>query len=417
MKRDLGVSESDLDHRKGNMSTGLQPIETHQAAVQTDGFGERSLEIRRETAAQAIAAREQAVVQARFIVALQRPRNGDQFRADLLKECQRPEFAEMAEYAKPVGKEFKDGKWVEKIARGPSIRLIETGIRCFKNIHQETTTVYDSPEMRICRVSTTDLESNVDYSTEVQVVKVVERRGSKGRNGEEEPPKGRTVLSERINSAGEKTYLVLATDDEVRVKQAALSSIALREQGRRILPGHVIQEAIANCRKVCADRDAKDPDAARRKLLDAFVQLGIQPADLHAFLGHSTERLAPKEIEDLRQVYAAVRDGEATWDEVMEARNPAGTVEEAAQVAERKIASFKRSEAAKDTSKQANGGGQGETAQDAHPAGTEREIPASTAPALTPEENRRLDEQIVGEERAKAEQTEQPARRGFGRRQ
>jgi hypothetical protein len=67
------------------------------AAITTQGFAETAIKPYSETAASAIAAREEAEIQARYIMALRRPRDTENFRVALLKECKRPGFAEKAE--------------------------------------------------------------------------------------------------------------------------------------------------------------------------------------------------------------------------------------------------------------------------------------------------------------------------------
>ena len=68
-----------------------------------------------ETTAGALAAQAKAAVEARYIMAMQRPRDWDQVRLSLLKECDRTNFAEVAIYRKPVGQGIE----------GPSIRFAE----------------------------------------------------------------------------------------------------------------------------------------------------------------------------------------------------------------------------------------------------------------------------------------------------
>ena len=69
------------------------------------------------------------------------------------------------------------------------------------------------------------------------------------------------------------------------------------------------------------DADAKDPDAARKKLLDAFSGVGVTPAQVKDYVAHDGP-IAPKELADLRGIYQAIRDGETTWRDVMDARQP-----------------------------------------------------------------------------------------------
>ncbi|MGH7819162.1 MAG: hypothetical protein ACREQ9_05260, partial [Candidatus Binatia bacterium] len=102
-----------------------------------------------ETAASAIAAREEAAVKARYLMALQRPRDVDLVRQRLLKECQRPGFADVAMYAKPVGKQR---------VRGLSIRFAEAAIRHFTNVLTHVSVVFDDEKRRILHVSVIDLE-------------------------------------------------------------------------------------------------------------------------------------------------------------------------------------------------------------------------------------------------------------------
>lgn len=294
-------------------------VAANSGAMVKHGFGETAVTPYAETAAQAVAAREQAAIQARYIMAIQRPRKVETFRVKLLEECKRTGFAEVARYSKPMG-----GTNIE----GPSIRFVEAALRYFQNIDVNVSTVYDSPEMRICRVVVTDMEGNLGYATEIQVQKTVERKNGKGRE----------VVGERTNTYGDKVYIVVATDDEILVKQAALVSKAIRTQGLRLLPGDVVEEAqqlvIATMSKGVVD----DPKAAIRKLIDAFAEYRITPDDLVSYIGKPLDRMQPKDITKLRTIFSAIRDGETNWDEVMEQENPSGSAEAAQDVAKRKLA-------------------------------------------------------------------------------
>lgn len=63
------------------------------AAMVTQGFGEQSVTPHAETAAQAVAAREKAAVEARYIMAMRMPRSIEAFRVAILDECRCPGFA------------------------------------------------------------------------------------------------------------------------------------------------------------------------------------------------------------------------------------------------------------------------------------------------------------------------------------
>jgi hypothetical protein len=264
-----------------------------------EDFGGSELAVTGETAASTVAAQAQAAVQARYVMALKRPRDLDDVRVRLLKECRRPGFAEVARYHKPVGEGIE----------GPSIRFVEAALRCYGNVYPETTTIYDDERKRIVRVSVTDLEANVTYTRDVTVDKVVER--SKLRPGQ-------TPLSVRTNSQGNKSYLVTASEDDLLNKEGALVSKALRTLGLRVIPGDLVDEAMALVYETLANSAAKDPDAERKKLADAFARLGVMPSDLKVYLGHELDQSSPAEIVGLRTLYQAIKDGEATWAAALE---------------------------------------------------------------------------------------------------
>lgn len=284
------------------------------AALQRVGFGSTEIVEQRETQGSALAARAQAEVQARYIVALQRPRNVEQFRVRLLEHCKRPGFAAVAEYEKPVGG--------QKI-KGPSIRFVETALQEFSNVTPEETITYDDDLKRVTRVALTDLERNITYYGDVIVEKTVERR---------RPKDGDEILGSRINSYGDTVYKIRATEDDFANKIGAACSKKLRNLGVRILPADLVAEAMEKCRETRMKKDAEDPAAARRRLADAFAELRVMPSDLDAFLGHAFDQASPAELEELRGAYVTIREGEAKWNELVEAQRVArGEVEQASK--------------------------------------------------------------------------------------
>lgn len=259
--------------------------------------------ITNETAATAAASQAKALVEARYTVALNRPRDLDQVRASLLKECQRPSFAEVARYVKPIGKGIE----------GPSIRFAEAAIRCMTNIVIEETTTYDDEEKRIIQVTVTDLEANVPYSTSVTVEKTVER--SKTKEGDE-------VLRKRTNSQGRDVFIIRATEDEILNKKNAILSKAIRTLALRLVPGDLIDECMSQVIETQKNKDAQDPDAARKKLVDAFAAISVSVDDLKNYVGAPLDKLTTKDLADLRGIYNSIKSGEATWRAAMDAKHP-----------------------------------------------------------------------------------------------
>lgn len=353
----------------------------------TEGFGTREIERSAETATSAVAARAQAEVQARFIVADRRPRDVERFRVRLLRECKRPGFAELAEYERPVGRQKNEntGQWEQKIARGPTIRLIETAVQNYGNVVAEAPVVFEGDEFRIVRAQMCDLETNTTWTQDVVVPKRVEKRGdNKGR-----PPLGREVVSQRINSGGDTTYLVTATDDEVAVKQLALISKAQRKNAERLLPSDIIHEALDECRRTLAAADAKDPDATKRKVIDGFAALNIEPSAIAEYVGKPLDRLQPADVRSLQRLWVAITNGDTTWEQAMEAKDPtSGSKEQAEAAAKAKIELLKK-QAQQNNPQQSDGGGSnsgqvatapesGQTVSGSEPE--RREIPPASTP-------------------------------------
>lgn len=264
-------------------------------------FGAQQIQRSAETAASAVAAQATAMVQARYVMALQRPRDMDEVRARLLREVERPGFAEAAWFRKPIGQGVE----------GLSVRFAEAAARCLGNISSDPMVVFEDDRQRIVRLLVTDLESNVTYSKDIVVVKTVERNRLRD---------GQTALQVRTNSRGQATYIVEATDDEVLAKENSLISKAFRNAVERILPGDIKDECRVRIKAIRSGDVAKDPDAARKKVADAFAGIGVMPAQLKEYLGHDLATCSPAEIQDLRDLYSAIHTGEATWAEALEAR-------------------------------------------------------------------------------------------------
>src|SRR3954464_1839255 len=96
-----------------------------------------------ETSSSAIAAREKASVEARFIMAANRPRDFETSRRRLVDACKRPGFAAMARYSKPVGRERIEGL---------SIRFAEEARVLWGNMDVTVLLVFDDDMRRIYRV-------------------------------------------------------------------------------------------------------------------------------------------------------------------------------------------------------------------------------------------------------------------------
>ena len=254
-----------------------------------------------ETASSAVAAQAKAMVEARYVMAMQRPRIWEQVRQTLLEECKRPSFAnnKSAFYIKPIGNGVQ----------GLGIRFVEVALRCMTNVLIETTMIFEDESKEIHRVSVTDLESNITYPLDIRVSKTVER--SKAMDDG-------SYISVRKNSYQKDVFTVPANDDDLLNKRGAQISKAIRTLGLRIIPGDLRDEAEETIIRVRRDQAAKDPGAERKKIADAFAGIGVKAADLIKYLGHGLDTCSPTELVELRGIWGAISDGEATWKTVME---------------------------------------------------------------------------------------------------
>lgn len=254
-----------------------------------------------EQMATVLAAQVKAQVEARYVMALRKPRNWDDVRSAIVKECKRPSFAadKSAYYKKPIG----EG------AEGLGIRFAEMALAKMTNFMVETSTVYEDENRETVRVTVTDLEGNGTWHLDVRITKTVERS---------KPMDDGFYVSVRKNSRGVMTYTVPATDEDLLNKRGALISKAARTLALRIIPGDIQAEAEELIKATRKDTAAKDPDGERRRIIDAFAELGIRAEDLAQFLGKPLDQCLPAELVELRSYYAAIEQGDTTWPAVME---------------------------------------------------------------------------------------------------
>lgn len=333
-------------------------------ARQTDGLG-YSMEAAGATAADAQAARARAIVQARAIMAIQRPRDYDVARVKLLASCRRPTFAGAAWYE------------IKNRGSGFTIRFVEEAIRFLGNIMSEVTTTYDDERKRIVHVEVVDIENNSSFARDLTIEKSVERKSANGRK----------ILGTRKNSYGDDVYILEATDDEVAVKESAMVSKAVRTLSERHIPADIREDCRAAIAATRGNEAAKDPEGERKKIIDGFAALRVMPSDLETYLGHPLAQVTPSEIVDLKSVWMALRDGTATWQDVLE-----GAREETAKMADGQANATDSGGAAPPKAKRARRGAAGlaervvEQPQAAVPATPEpAPKPASAPPAAAPQ--------------------------------
>lgn len=253
----------------------------------------------------AAATKAAAMVNARYGMALKRPRSEARALERLSNACKDRRFAESAEYRLPVGKGIT----------GPSIRFAEEALRAWGNVEVLVDVMADDPEERTVNVTILDLEANLSYSRAISFAKVAERRELKPKE---------VALGERVSrTSGEVVYLVPVDEGTLLRMQQAQVSKAIRSEGLRLIPSWIVREALDLARATLRKSDAEDPRAAMKKLSGAFSEIGISVAKLERHVGAALGDLSPDQIQELRELYVAIREGDLTWGDVERAAGAA----------------------------------------------------------------------------------------------
>jgi hypothetical protein len=264
-----------------------------------------------------------ARIQSAYQVAIARPRQIEVIRQEVLRECSRPSFctpdetkngSSLAIYRVPRGSvKQADGTWTNNNIEGPTIRFAEMMLRSWRYLSIDVTPMGEDDKQRLLQVICTDYQSCNSTSEIVAVPKTIERKKAKA---------GDEIVSQRTNTYGDPVYLVKATDDELAMRTNALISKARRNLILQAVPGWLIEEGVDMVRTTARTKDAQDPDAAKRKLFDAYAAVGVTAAQLVEYLGHSNV-LNPTELEDLRGYYSGIKDGFTTWAAVVASKEGA----------------------------------------------------------------------------------------------
>lgn len=246
-----------------------------------------------------------AQINACCILAERHPRDLQQVRIDILDACKNPFFAKMALYKKPVGG--------GTTAIGFSVHFAKLAIQSWGNTFTLDTITNDDESKRKISTLSMDVQRNNTYVGQKLIEKTVERKSLNGRK----------PLGSRANTKGETVYIVQATEDEFITKEASFRSKLNRDLWLRHIPSHILDEAREIIESTLKDQYAKDPKAELNKICDAFNSIGIKPKALADYLGQELETISPAQLQQLREIYQAIKDGEATWKEFLDAKDKA----------------------------------------------------------------------------------------------
>jgi hypothetical protein len=217
-------------------------------------------------------------VEAALITAKSRPRDELSAHTDIMLSCKRPSFAEKAIYRYRRGKDMVEG---------PSIRLAENMARAYGNLEYGWREVERTFNKSLLEAFCWDLQTNTKRK---MTFEVIHQRDTK------EGPK--PLTSER------DVYEHLANYAARRVRSCILS----------IIPADIIEDAMQECRTTSESgiNTLNKTDVAKKIVL-CFEEIGVTHEQLKTFLGvEKVIGASQKQLVDLRQIYASIKDGQAS---------------------------------------------------------------------------------------------------------
>jgi hypothetical protein len=251
---------------------------------------------------------EQAITEIKLAaqLALMNPRDEDAALAKMLKTCSSPLFADEAIYSVKRGQKKDDrGNWVDNFAEGFSIRFSEEMARVWRHFRSTVTVSFDDDQKRALSISVWDCQENASYSDQVVIRKIVERKKATGR----------VVEYQRPNGEGDMVFGCVATPDEVAEMQARAVSKSIRNLVLRLIPAHVKEACREACENALAtEAKAQGADKATAAVVESFSKLRppVSWETLASVIGCGlSDRLTPEQVVRARQIFAAIRAGEA----------------------------------------------------------------------------------------------------------
>lgn len=249
------------------------PVFTGEVATQANsGFFQPV----KPEASNALAASDQAraiaEVQAALVIAQANPRNELRARDRIMQACSRIGLAQGAIYDYPRGNEQ---------VSGATIRLAEAAARSWGNMTYGFREVGRRVGESDCEAFAWDLETNCKA---VRQFTVRHRRDTK---------KGGYDLKDERD-----IYEMIANYAQRRVRAAILE----------IIPGDIIEDAVAECQRTIA-ANVGDVKAATVNMLKVFEPFGVTKSHIEQRLGNRLDSVQPGQIMKLWRIYNSIKDG------------------------------------------------------------------------------------------------------------
>lgn len=248
-------------------------MNTMVPTIPDDGF-EQGQDIQPQGMMEVAATRSAQEVQAMVIMAKKFPRNQLQAEKRILDACKRKGLAEVSQYS------FNKGGLVE----GPSIRLAEVLAQNWGNLDYGVTELDRKDGISSMMAYCWDIETNVRRS---QVFTVKHWRDTKGG--------GYRLKDER------DVYEVTANQGSRRVRACILA----------VIPGDIVDAAVAECDRTIAGKEAGKPMKDRiSDMVKLFERFEVTQDLIEKFLGHplTVERVTESELLRMKKIFLALQD-------------------------------------------------------------------------------------------------------------
>lgn len=254
------------EERFGNGMT-VANVEVMRPDIFPQGNGQAMVEVASTRAAQE--------VQAAMVIAKKFPRNEEQSIQRILQSCKRKLLAEQSTYAYPKG-----GQTVE----GPSIRLAEVLAQSWGNIDFGVIELEQRDGESTMMSYAWDLETN-SRNTKIFTVRH-QRHTRKGVNALFDP---------------RDIYELTANQGARRLRACILA----------IIPGDVVDVALAECEKTMSGNGEGPLIDRVRTMASAFAEMGVTVQMIEKRIGHKLDSTGNAELNALRKIYRSLKDNMA----------------------------------------------------------------------------------------------------------
>ena len=225
---------------------------------------------------QQMVSRQTQEVQGAIFMAKQFPRDEYAAIQKIERMCERMNLAEQATYSYPRG-----GAQVT----GPSIRLAEAIAQAWGNIDCGVIELESKNGASEMMAYAWDLETNTRVT---KMFKVKHVRDTK---------KGQQTLSDSRD-----IYEATANFGARRLRACVLA----------VIPGDVVERAVEACKDTVINKDKTPVDQQIKNLEKAFKEFKVTREQLEEYAGFNLSKFGKEEIFQLRGVYKAIKDGNAT---------------------------------------------------------------------------------------------------------